>query len=66
MQKEIKRKTMIKEINNDEILSPVPQVSKSSLTRHLRRAYALLTQKNHQNMDDKISSMKMRINVINR
>ena len=57
---------MINKTNNDKILSPAPQVSKSSLTRHLRRAYALLTQKNHQNMDDKISSMKMRINVINR
>ena len=36
----------------------------------LRDTYAVLTRclrkKNHQNMDDKISSMKMRINVINR
>ena len=53
MQKEIKRKIMINKINNDKILSPAPQVSKSSLTRHLRRAYALLTQKKHQKIYDK-------------
>ena len=33
---------------------PDPKVSKSSLTRHVRCAYALLTQKKHQNIDDKI------------
>ena len=54
MQKESKQKIIINEINNDKILSPAPQVSKSSLTRHLRRVYTLLTQKKHQNIDDRI------------
>ena len=63
MQQEIKRKKMnerkIREIDmgwgwRGERPSPAPQASKSSLTRHLRCAYALLTQKNHQNIDDKI------------